>query len=50
MAGKYTKKIPEFVWMIDNGEWKQGPYVNCPRGYKDSPSLRKFRLVEVNEK
>lgn len=41
---KFFKKIPEFVWIIDSGEWKQGPYVNPP---KRKINLRKFKLVEI---
>lgn len=48
MAGKYTKKIPDSVWMIDNGEWKQGPYVNKPRG-ENLGNVREFKLIDVKE-
>lgn len=47
MSARYTKKIPEVIYMIDNGEWKQGPYVNKPRG--PVGNLRTFKLVEVKE-
>lgn len=54
MAGKYTKKVPEFVWFIGSlepGKWKQGPYVNRPKGYKDGDkSLLKFKLELIEEK
>lgn len=47
---KFTKKIPEFVWMINNSEWKQGPYVNDPqKRSKNLGNVRKFKLIEVNE-
>ena len=46
MSARYTKTIPEFIYFIDNGEWKQGPYVTK----KTSSSVRKFKLVEVIDK
>lgn len=24
MAGRFTKRIPEFIYFIDGGEWKRG--------------------------
>ena len=48
MAARYTKKIPEFVYFIgeDSHEWKEGPFVNPPRGNR---KYRKFKLIEVKE-
>jgi len=46
-GGRWTKKIPEYVWFIDHDDdWVQGPYVNKPRY---ATNLRKFKLVEENE-
>lgn len=44
---RYTKKIPEFVYFVGEGEWIQGPYVNKPR---TSSKIRKFKLTEETDK
>ena len=43
MSSRYTKKIPEFIYFIGEGEWIQGPYINPKRGYEN----RKFKITEV---
>jgi len=43
MSSRYTKKIPEFIYFIGDGEWIQGPYINPKRGSKN----RKFKITEV---
>jgi hypothetical protein len=46
MSGRATKKIPEFIYFVGDGNyWIQGPYVNPKKGYIN----RKFKLVEVLE-
>jgi len=43
MAGRYTKKIPTYIYFVGDGEWIQGPYVNPQKGRTN----RKFELKEV---
>lgn len=43
MGSRYTKKIPEFVYFVGEGEWVEGPYVNPKSGRGN----RKFKLEEV---
>lgn len=45
MSSRYTKKIPEFVYFVGEGEWIQGPFVNPKRGRPN----RKFKLTEIIE-
>ena len=47
-GGRWTKKVPEKIYFIGNGEgWVQGPYVNIPRGYKKGDkNLKSFELKE----
>lgn len=42
-GGRMTKKLPEYVYFVGEGEWISGPYVNPQRGRKN----RKFKLTEV---
>lgn len=43
MGGRFTKKIPTYVYFVGDGEWIQGPYVNPQKGRAN----RKFFLTEV---
>ncbi len=45
MGSKYCKGIPEFVYLIEEGEWMAGPFVREQKGRNN----RKFKLVEVFE-
>lgn len=40
---KYTKSIPEFVYLVAEGGWFAGPFVHPQKGRTN----RKFKLVEV---
>lgn len=42
-GGRMTKKLPEYVYFVGEGEWISGPYVNPQRGSKN----RKFKIIEV---
>jgi hypothetical protein len=42
---KYVKKIPEFVYLIKEGDWFAGPFVHPQKGRQN----RKFKLVEITE-
>ena len=42
MASRYTKTIPEYVYFVNEGEWKAGPFVR-PQANRVN---RKFKLVE----
>jgi hypothetical protein len=42
-GGRFTKKIPEFVYFVGDDGWIQGPYVAPKKGYKN----RKFKLTEI---
>lgn len=43
MGARYTKGIPEFVYLVEQGEWTAGPFVKPQAGRTN----RKFKLVEV---
>jgi len=43
MSSRFTKKIPEFIYFVGEGEWIQGPYVRPQSGSKN----RKFKIVEI---
>lgn len=43
MGSRYTKRIPEFVYLVEQGEWTAGPFVKPQKGTTN----RKFKLVEV---
>jgi hypothetical protein len=43
MSSRYTKKIPEYVYFVGEGEWIQGPFVNPKPGRVN----RKFLVTEV---
>lgn len=47
MAGKWCKKVPDYVYFTGNGEWLQGPYVNKPKGKVHS--LQVFKLISISE-
>lgn len=43
MASRYTKKIPQYVYFVGEGEWIQGPFVRPKQGFAN----RKFLVTEV---
>ena len=46
MGGRFTKKIPEFIYFVgEDGNWIQGPYVNRPKN--NNAQIRKFKLIEI---
>lgn len=44
-GGRYTKKLPEYIYFVGEGEWIQGPYVR-PQRYQDN---RKFKITEIKD-
>lgn len=46
MSSRYTKGIPEFIYMIggdDETVWSEGPFIHPKKGRAN----RKFKLIEV---